>query len=122
MMLLRHRATSRILLVRPGATEFDEQGRIKGSLDIPLSQSGKRQADSVASQLSEVAVRTIYTSPCQSAQETAERLARGRDVRVRVIQGLRNIDHGLWHGKLIEEVRRNQPRVYRRGQDAPGDF
>ncbi len=26
-----------VLLIRPGATTFDEDGRIKGSLDIPLS-------------------------------------------------------------------------------------
>src|SRR5581483_247145 len=27
-----------MLVVRAGATEFDEQGRIKGTLDIPLSE------------------------------------------------------------------------------------
>ena len=28
-----------------------------------------------------------------------------------------NIDHGLWHGKLIEEVEQNQPKIYRQGQE-----
>ena len=30
-----------VLLIRPGSTTFDHEGRIKGSLDIPLSVEGK---------------------------------------------------------------------------------
>lgn len=120
-MILRSSPVSRVLLVRPGATEFDDQGRIKGSLDIPMSDRGRQQVTSLTEQLAEVRVKTIFTSPCESARETAERLAQGREVRVKVIDAFRNIDHGLWHGKLIDEVRRNHPRVYRQGQDSPTD-
>ncbi len=121
-LLLRAPVQSRVLLVRPGSTEFDEQGRIKGSLDMPLSELGQRQAAAVALELSSVRVGTIYTAPCESARQTAMEIARGRDVRVKVIDCFRNIDHGLWHGKLIDEVRRNQPRVYRTGQESPGEI
>ena len=121
MMLLKQPATARVLLIRPGATEFDEQGRIKGSLDMPLSDQGRRQARALAEQLAGTQMQCIYTSPCESARETAKRLAAGRDVRIKVMDSFRNIDHGLWHGKLIEEVRRNQPKVYRRGQETPDE-
>ena len=121
MMLLKQPQASRILLIRPGATDFDEQGRIKGSLDMPLSNNGREQAAALAQELLGVRVKTIFTAPSESARETAEQLAQGRDVRIKVIECFRNIDHGLWHGKLIEEVRRNQPKVYRRGQDTPDD-
>ncbi len=121
-LLLRAPALSRVLLVRPGATEFDDQGRIKGSLDMPLSELGERQAAAVARELSTISMGTIYTAPCESAQQTAHEIARGRDIRVKVIDCFRNIDHGLWHGKLIDEVRRNQPRVYRTGQESPGEI
>ena len=122
-MILRPLRAGRVLLIRPGATDFDDQGRMKGSLDMPMSERGRQQVDSLAEQLANFRVRTIYTAPCESARETAERLARGReDVRIRVIDAFRNIDHGLWHGKLIDEVRRNLPRVYRQGQDCPSDI
>lgn len=120
-MILRSSPVSRVLLVRPGATEFDDQGRIKGSLDIPMSDRGRQQVSSLTEQLAEVRVKTIYTSPGESARETAEQLARGRDVRIKVVDAFRNIDHGLWHGKLIDEVRRNHPKVYRQGQESPTD-
>ncbi len=121
-MILKSPTISRVLLIRPGATEFDEQGRIKGSLDMPLSAQGRRQASSLSSELADVRLKMIFTSPCQSARETAEQLAQGRETRIKLIEGFRNIDHGLWHGKLIEEVRRNHPKVYRTGQDTPSEI
>src|SRR5258707_13255904 len=33
----------KMLVVRAGSTDFDEQGRIKGTLNIPLSEAGPRQ-------------------------------------------------------------------------------
>ena len=122
-MILKSSRVSRVLLVRPGATEFDDQGRIKGSLDMPMSQRGREQVTSLTKQVSEFQVRTIYCSPCESARETAQRLAGGRDdVRIKVVDAFRNIDHGLWHGKLIDELRRNHPRVFRKGQESPDEI
>lgn len=121
-MILRSAPVSQVLLIRPGATEFDDQGRIKGSLDMPMSERGRQQVTSLAEQLAHFDVRAIYTSPCESARETAQRVARGRDVRIKVVDAFRNVDHGLWHGKLIDEVRRNHPKVYRQGQESPTDI
>lgn len=109
----------RIVLARPGSTDFDAQGRIKGSLDLPMNDQGADQVSRLASALSDQPLNAIYASPCQAASETAEAIARGRDVRVKTLQGLKNLDHGLWHGKLIEEVRRGQPKLYRRGREHP---
>lgn len=121
-MILRSAQASRVLLVRPGATDFDDQGRIKGTLDMPMSERGHAQVNSLTEELSAFPVRTIYTAPCESARETAQRLSEGRDVRIKVVEAFRNVDHGLWHGKLIDEVRRNHPKVYRQGQDSPTDI
>ncbi|QDT06191.1 Phosphoserine phosphatase 1 [Rubripirellula lacrimiformis] len=121
-MILKSPAISRVLLVRPGATEFDDQGRIKGSMDMPMSETGRRQAETLADQISHFRCRTIHTAPCESARETAEMLAEGRGAKVKVIEAFRNLDHGLWHGKLIDELKRNHPKLYRRGQESPWDI
>ena len=125
--MIRSATLTRVLLVRPGATDFDDQGRMKGCLDMPLSARGAEQAASLAKELASVRFKTIYCSPCESARETAKRLAdeqraAGHDVKVKVIDAFRNLDHGLWHGKLIDEVRRNHPKVYRQGAEQPEDF
>lgn len=113
-------AMLRIVLVQPGATDFDEQGRIKGSLDIPLNRNGSSQVDRTVLELASVELDAIYVSPSESALQTAAALAKSRKVKVRRVEKLKNLDHGLWHGRLIEEVRQKQPKVYRQGQDNPG--
>lgn len=119
-MIAGAETTQRFLLVRPGATDFDDQGRIKGSLDMPLNATGRRQVSDLAEQVAQFDLKTIFTAPCESAMQTAQKLAdhqseSGRDVKVKVIDAFRNLDHGLWHGKLIDELKRNHPKLYRRG-------
>lgn len=108
-----------VLLVRAGSTDFDEQGRIKGTLDIPLNEIGQQQAAQLVADLHDVRIDYLYASPCRSAQQTASALAEDHDVRLRTLDDLQNIDHGLWHGKLVDEVRVNQPKVFRQLQDHP---
>ncbi|MBW3597967.1 MAG: histidine phosphatase family protein, partial [Planctomycetes bacterium] len=70
-------------------------------------------------ELSKVEIDAIYAAPCQAAQQTAHALAADHDVRVKVIEKLQNLNQGLWHGKLIEELKKNQPRVYKQWQEHP---
>lgn len=107
----------RFLLIEPGATDFDDQGRMKGSMDMPLSPCGRAQVDDAVRQLSDVRLEKVYSAPCQSARETAATLARWCGGKVKIVDCLRNIDHGLWHGKRIDEVRTQLPRLYKTGQE-----
>lgn len=109
----------RIVLIRPGETDFDEQGRIKGTLDIPLNERGGLQVDRTADDLEDIHIERIYCSPCLSAEETAKRLSAELGIKVKTLDNLANLDHGLWQGKLISEVKQTQPKVYRRWQDSP---
>ena len=112
----------RIVVIQPGSTDFDEQGRIKGSLDLPLSLNGAGQVARVAEQLAQEPIEAIYASPSQSAMQTAQSIAENHKLRVRRVQKLKNLDHGLWHGKLIDDVKLNQPRIYRQGLENPEAF
>src|SRR5438045_3866073 len=85
----------RIVLVRPGCTAFDQQGRIKGTLDIPLSEDGSHQAVETAQQLSAFQFDTVYSAPCRSAQQTAATISATRKLKVKVLEELHNVDHGL---------------------------
>jgi broad specificity phosphatase PhoE len=109
----------RILLIRPGATVLDEQGRIKGDLDLPLSPNGQQQVKSLILQLAEWPIDSIYSSPCLSSRQTADALAEETGARVRIDADLRNLDHGLWEGKRFEELKQTQPKVYRLWAEHP---
>ena len=108
-----------MLVVRAASTDFDEQGRIKGTLDIPLSEAGVCQVGQLIAELHDKSIDHVYASPCRSARQTAESLAGDHKLKVKTLDELQNLDHGLWHGKLIDEVRVGQPKVFRQLQEHP---
>jgi broad specificity phosphatase PhoE len=108
-----------ILLIRPGATEFDQQGRVQGTLDIPLCEDGREEVESLVDELHSQPIAAIYASPCQSADQTAEALAQALDLKVKTIDKLQNLDQGLWQGMLVADVKAKQPKVYRQWQEQP---
>lgn len=110
---------TQIVLIRPGSTDYDEQGRIQGTLDIPLSEEGAHQVERLSDQLRSLAMVTIYSSCATSATQTAAALAKSLGVKHKKIENLQNLDHGLWQGMLLEDVKHKQPKVYRQWQEQP---
>lgn len=119
MNLFGSPANLNFLLVRAGSTDLDDQGRITGSLDMPLSPHGERQAKETAGELDPFNLDAIFSASCLAAQQTAQQLTRNGEIRVRVEESWVNLDHGLWHGKSLEELKEKQPRLYRQWQDNP---
>jgi broad specificity phosphatase PhoE len=109
----------RIVLIRPGATDYDCEERIQGVLDIPLNHQGLTETARTVDQLREMRIETIYASPCESARQTAEILAKDLDARQKKLDRMQNLNLGLWQGMKVSEVRHNQPKVYRQWQEQP---
>jgi alpha-ribazole phosphatase len=107
--------TTRLLLIRHGAPHKDGLGRCYGSLDIGLSDLGRRQSEALAARLHEAPISLVVTSPSARAQETAAAL--GRDTRVD--ERLRELDFGEFEGHRFEEIEREQPDLYRRWMTEP---
>jgi len=108
-----------LILLRPGATDLDEQGRITGSLDIPLSANGKKQAQRSSAEIASITLDRIYSAPGSAASETLRLLAQFKNSKIRVDENLRNVNHGLWHGKLVKELKENQPKLFRQWRENP---
>lgn len=107
------------VVIRPGETDFDEQHRIQGDLDLPLTERGQMQLQEMIERLRSQPLEIVYASPTEPAWTCAAELAAALDVPIRKIEGLRNLDQGLWEGMRVEDVRRKHPRVYKQWQEAP---
>ena len=108
-----------LIVIRSGPTEYDLQGRIRGTLDVPLAAAGVAAAEEAASLLAARPPEAIVTSPDAAAREAAGIVARGCGLKARVLPLLGNLDQGLWQGMLVDEIRCKQPRLYRQWQDNP---
>ena len=110
---------SQIVLILPGATDYELQGRIHGDLNMPLCPEGCAEVDRLGNELQNLGIGVLYTSDCQWAVQSAECLGKLLGVKVKKLDHLENLDHGLWQGMLIEEVKQKQPTVYRQWQEQP---
>lgn len=108
-----------VLVVRPGSTDFDEQNRVQGDLELPLNRRGTEQVRTVTSGFQDVKVEVVYASSCDPARTTAQTIGRMLGVPVKLCDGLHNIDQGLWQGLPVEEIRRKFPKAFRQWQDSP---
>lgn len=61
-----------IYLIRHGETDWNAMERIQGRTDIPLNETGKRQAAASAAHLRASNWDVLITSPLARAKETAE--------------------------------------------------
>jgi broad specificity phosphatase PhoE len=108
-----------ILVIRPGSTEYDRQGRIQGTLDIPLSDEGRQEVARVIDQLKGHPVQVLYTTPSKAAEETGKAIATALHVKSKTVDKLQNLDQGLWQGMLIDDVKSRHPRVSRQWLEQP---
>jgi broad specificity phosphatase PhoE len=112
-------AMTQFILVRPGSTDYDQQGRIQGNLDIPLNEQGNSEVAKAIDELKHQGIQILYCCGCSAARQTAEALSTALGVKLKEMDNMQNLNHGLWQGMLIDEVRRRQPTVYRQWQEQP---
>ncbi|MEU2477962.1 bifunctional RNase H/acid phosphatase [[Kitasatospora] papulosa] len=101
-------APATFLLLRHGETALTPEKRFSGSGggDPELSATGRRQAACAAEAFAaRGTVQEIVSSPLRRCRETAEAVAGRLGLEVRVEDGLRETDFGLWEGLTFAEVR-----------------
>lgn len=88
-----------VILVRHGDTPWTEENRIQGWADVPLSATGRRQADRAAARIDDGwDVTRIVSSDLRRADETAARIADRTDSAVTHSPSLRERDFGEAEG------------------------
>jgi broad specificity phosphatase PhoE len=109
----------KIILIRPGATDYDTEQRIQGSLSVPLNEEGSHEVARLTPELQGLGIEVVYAPATEPARQTGQALARALGVKFRQIERMQNLDHGLWQGMRVDEVKQKQPKVYKQWQEQP---
>ncbi|HSK86881.1 MAG TPA: histidine phosphatase family protein [Anaerolineales bacterium] len=96
--------TTRLYLVRHGATQLTTEDRFSGTTDIHLSETGQEQVGQLADRLADEDIAAVYSSPLDRTMETAAILAAPHHLTPIPNDGLREISHGHWEGLSRKEV------------------
>ena len=111
--------TTRLLLVRHGATMLSAEDRFAGSTDVALSDEGRHQAARLGARLADDAIAAVYCSPMRRTIETAALIAAAHTIAPVTRPGLREIDHGHWEGLTRQEVEHRFGNEYTRWEEDP---
>jgi len=96
--------TTRLYLVRHGATTLSTEDRFAGSTDVNLSDEGRTQAAALGRRLAGDGIVAAYCSPLRRTVETAALITRATGLTPAPRDGLREISHGRWEGRTRAEV------------------
>ena len=100
------------LIVRHALTPWNLEGRIQGHTDIPLSELGFRQAESLKARLAEWDIHAAYASDLKRAMETARTILDSRKVPLSPAPEIREFGFGRWEGMTHQEVQEADPELY----------
>src|SRR5215208_6591277 len=96
--------TTRLYVVRHGATQLTAEDRFSGSVGVDLSDAGRRQAARLGDRLRDEGITACYSSPLSRTLETAQLVVGRRDLHIETRDALREISHGHWEGLTRREV------------------
>jgi probable phosphoglycerate mutase len=114
--------TTRVYLIRHGATGLSAEDRFAGGTDVDLSAEGRWQVERLAERLADDNITAVYCSPMKRTVETAQIVARPYGLAPIPRHELREIHHGRWETMLRSEVEAQFPDEYASWQLDPFTF
>ena len=114
--------TTRLYLIRHGATALSVEDRFAGATDVELSDEGRAQVEHLARRLADDKITAVYCSPMRRTVETAVLIARPHGLTPIPREGLREIHHGRWEGMRRPEVEAQYSDEYAEWEADPFTF
>lgn len=100
-------ASPTLWIIRHGETEWSLSGQHTGRTDIPLTDQGRKQAQSLTDRLKGQKFDQVFCSPLQRAQETCA-LAGLRD-QAQLAPDLMEWDYGIYEGRTSADILKAEP-------------
>lgn len=103
-----------LYLVRHGETAANRQKLFQGWLDLPLNDTGQKQASWLAQRLCDLRFSKLYSSPLIRARKTAELIKEKMktSVELKATPALKEMSFGQWEGMSSIEIERSNPQKY----------
>ena len=104
--------TTRVYLVRHGATQMTAEDRFSGTVGAELSDEGRTQAARLGTRINDDGISAVYASPLSRSADTARIIAGECGLMPILKEELREINHGPWEGLTRRQVEERFPLEY----------
>jgi len=114
-----------VILLKACLTEWDAKDRLCGIADLPPLEDSIKATTRSLSGSSELAsmrreLDLILTGPSDTSAQSARLLGGSKEVKVREVEDLRELDFGLWEGVQRSGLEERFPSVYAQWIAQPG--
>jgi broad specificity phosphatase PhoE len=110
---------TQIILVRHGQTPWNKDKIFRGTVDIPLNDQGREEAELAGEWLQKETIHAAYSSPLSRARDTAQAICKHHKIEVVDLPGLADINYGEWQGLPLTEVKKVYAELYHQWETAP---
>ncbi|MFD2627376.1 histidine phosphatase family protein [Oceanobacillus kapialis] len=111
-----------ICLIRHGETDWNLKGQLQGSTDIPLNDTGVRQAEESAAYLNAEDYDVLIASPMKRAKRTAEIINSSLNLPFEEMEDFAERSFGDAEGLTMDERTAQYPDKQYPNQEEPEDF
>ena len=96
-------------------------GRLQGISNSPLTEKGAADAERLGKRLAAVPIDKVFCSDLLRAQETAALIMQDRAPIV-TDPRLRELHMGNWEAKLLQDLKEEEPEIYRQFETGSAGF
>lgn len=106
---------TKFLFLRHGESTTNKGRRFCGQYDSPLSEAGLMQAQDVCEYIvNNYKIDKIYSSDLTRVKQTIAPTVKKLGIEPIYDSNLREIDVGVWQGKLLDEIKKADPETFSR--------
>jgi broad specificity phosphatase PhoE len=104
--------STRVLLIEAGPTPWDAEGRISGSMSLPLTAEAIDAVGHLVDSLGESVASVYRPAANEACDQVAKIVAKKFEIRPRDNEDLQEVHMGLWEGLTREELKLRFPTVF----------
>jgi broad specificity phosphatase PhoE len=111
-----------LYVVRHGETAWNKEEVFRGRKDVPLNETGQKQAQLTGQYFLNKGIARIFSSPLGRAIQTAEGISKATKIPIEVMDELTDMNFGAWEGLTLREVEKLYPEELKVWQISPEKF
>lgn len=109
----------KIALIPCAASEWREEGRLLGRVEVAPTPQGERDAAVWAESLRPLGLVTILHAGDELSTRTAKIVAKALGIKTRKVSSLAEVDVGLWAGLTEDDLQKRYATAYRELCESP---
>ena len=102
----------KLIVIRHAESEWNPIGRYQGLLDPDLTERGVEQARRLAEALKGENISVLFSSPLKRTFKTSQIIGEVLGLEPVKEERIIEINHGVWSGMLVEEVKQKFPKDF----------